>query len=75
MHSEYVVLKGKKLVVHADKCKCAKRIRDSFVAYGFSREEVSSYLIDCMGFEHNLEIDFAPCALKKLANYSHMALK
>lgn len=63
MNTEYVVLKGRKLVVHADKCKCAKRTRESFCAYGSTREEIT---YDINPFRESMEIEFAPCALKKL---------
>lgn len=63
MQTEFVVLKGSKLVVHSDKCKCSKRLRDSFCAYGTNKEEI---LYDIPFKDLNLAIEFAPCAEKKL---------
>lgn len=64
MQTEFIVLKGSKLVVHSDKCKCSKRMKESFCAYGTNREQII-YEIDPFN-DVGLPIEFAPCAEKKL---------
>lgn len=63
MNNEFIVLQGSKLVVHSDKCKCSKRIRNSFCAYGATKEDVIN---DIKSLYQSLTINFAPCAENKL---------
>lgn len=63
MNNEFIVLQGSKLVVHSDRCKCSKRIRNSFCAYGATKEDVIN---DIKSLYESLSIKFAPCAENKL---------
>ena len=63
MTNEFIVLQGSKLVVHTDKCKCSKRIKNSFCAYGYTKQEVIN---DIKSLYESLSIKFALCAENKL---------
>ena len=62
--NEYIVLDGKKLVIHSSNCKCSKRIRDSFCVYGLTREDILSDIPQ--GKKEGRQIDFAPCTNEAL---------
>lgn len=70
MKSEFVVLRGKKIIVHSDKCKCSRRLENSFVTYGFTKQQIMDDLDQWKGTEFipnpNTPIEFAPCAENKL---------
>jgi len=66
MRSEFIVLEGDKHVVHSDVCKCSKRFRDSYCAYGFTKDAI----IENMNpFNEKMDIVFAPCAERKLKTF------
>lgn len=65
-YSEYLVHKGKKFVVHTNKCRCVKnKMDETFNAYGMKKEDI---IYDIDPFDDlKIEIAFAPCAEKHLA--------
>lgn len=66
MRSEFIVLVGEKDVVHSDVCKCSKRFRDSYCAYGFTKEQIIESMNPC---DKKMDIVFAPCAERKLKTF------